>query len=63
VTPKKYKATRRALGLTQAELAALLGIDRRTVISRERTGPIPEEAALAIEHLRCITVKLTNETK
>jgi DNA-binding XRE family transcriptional regulator len=59
--PKKYKATRRALKLTQAELATLLGIDRRTVISRERTGPIPEEAALAIEHLRCVTVRLEGE--
>jgi DNA-binding XRE family transcriptional regulator len=61
VTPKKYKATRRSLGLTQAELASLLGIDRRTVISRERSGPIPEEAALAIEHLRCVTVRLEGE--
>jgi DNA-binding XRE family transcriptional regulator len=61
VTPKKYKATRRSLGLTQAELASLLGIDRRTVISRERSGPIPEEAALAIEHLRCVTVRLENK--
>jgi hypothetical protein len=31
------------------------------VISRERTGPIPEEAALAIEHLRCVTVRLEGE--
>jgi DNA-binding XRE family transcriptional regulator len=61
MTPKKYKATRRALKLTQAELATLLGIDRRTVISRERAGPIPEEAALAIEHLRCVTVRLENK--
>ncbi len=61
MTPKKYKATRRSLGLTQAELASLLGIDRRTVISRERSGPIPEEAALAIEHLRCVTVRLEGE--
>ncbi len=61
MTPKKYKATRRSLGLTQAELASLLGIDRRTVISRERSGPIPEEAALAIEHLRCVTVRLENK--
>jgi DNA-binding XRE family transcriptional regulator len=59
--PNQYKATRRALKLTQAELATLLGIDRRTVISRERTGPIPEEAALAIEHLRCVTVRLEGE--
>ena len=58
MTPRKYKAIRRDLGLTQAELAALLGIDRRTVISREQGGPIPEEAALAIEHLRCVTVRL-----
>jgi len=58
MTPRKYKSIRRDLGLTQAELAALLGIYRRTVISREQGGLITDEAALAIEHLRCITVKL-----
>lgn len=52
MTPTEYKAIREKLGLTQAGLAARLGVTRKTVNSRE-TGAtrITEEAALAIRSL------------
>lgn len=53
MTPTDYKAAREKLGLTQAGLAALLGVTRATINSREagRT-PITAEAALAIGALK-----------
>lgn len=52
MTAEKYKALREKLGLTQAGLAARLGVTRKTVNSRE-TGAvrITKEAALAIQSL------------
>lgn len=52
MTPAEYKALRHKLGLTQAGLAARLGVSRKTVNARE-TGAtrITEEAALAIRAL------------
>jgi DNA-binding XRE family transcriptional regulator len=49
MTASEYKALREKLGLTQAGLAAVLGVTRKTVNSRE-TGAvrITEEARLAI---------------
>ena len=44
----KYKSIRERLGLTQAGLAARLGVSRRTIIAREQGARITEEAALAI---------------
>lgn len=51
MTPAEYKHLREKLGLTQAELAARLGISRRTIIFRESGSKISEEAALAIKAL------------
>ncbi len=48
MTPVEYKALRCKLGLTQAGLAARLGVTRKTVNSRENGAKITEEAALAI---------------
>ncbi|HQW29913.1 MAG TPA: helix-turn-helix domain-containing protein [Verrucomicrobiales bacterium] len=48
MTPAEYKAIREKLGLTQAGLAARLGVTRKTVNSRENGAKITEEAALAI---------------
>ena len=48
MTSEQYKARRIALGLTQAALADLLKVKRRTIIYREQGGPIDEEARLAI---------------
>lgn len=39
------KAKRKELGLTQADLAKKLGLDRRTIISYEQGAPIPESTA------------------
>lgn len=52
MTATDYKATRKRLG-TQAEVAALLGVDRVTVARRE-TGKlrITDEAALALDALQ-----------
>lgn len=44
----EYKTNRERLGLTQAGLAARLGVSRRTIIAREQGARITEEAALAI---------------
>lgn len=51
----QYKALRERLGLTQAGLAALLGVTRATINAREagRT-PITEEAARAIRSLSAV---------
>jgi len=53
VSPDDYKATREKLGLTQAGLAALLGVPRES-ISRRETGDqrITEEAVLALRAIR-----------
>jgi len=61
MTPGEYKALREKLGLTQAGLAALLGVTRKTVNSRE-TGAvrITEEAALAIRALSSPNTEIAN---
>jgi DNA-binding XRE family transcriptional regulator len=52
MTPEEYKATRERLG-TQAEAAAMLGVNRVTVAKRENgTMTITNEAVLAIQSLR-----------
>jgi len=52
MSPDDYKKHREQLGLTQAGLAALLGVPR-TSISRRESGQlrITEEAVLAIRQL------------
>ena len=51
MTPVEYKALRCKLGLTQAGLAAVLGVTRKTINARENGAKITEEAALAIRSL------------
>lgn len=51
MTSTEYKALREKLGLTQAELAALLGVTRKTINARENGAKITEEAALALRML------------
>ena len=49
MTPSQYRKERTQRGLTQAALAALLGVPREAVVRREAgTQPIIEEAALAL---------------
>jgi transcriptional regulator with XRE-family HTH domain len=46
---REYKAARKARGLTQAELAARVGLDPQTISRRERSElPITKEAELAV---------------
>lgn len=53
MSPAEYKAQREKLGLTQAGLAAMLGIPREAVVRREAgTQRITEEAAIALRSLR-----------
>lgn len=53
MTPAQYRDLRLALGLTQAWLAALLGIPREAVNRREAGKQrITEEAVMAIRSLR-----------
>jgi transcriptional regulator with XRE-family HTH domain len=53
MTPDQYKATRKAIGLKQHQLAERLGVTRETVCNRERgTAIISREAAMALNHLR-----------
>jgi transcriptional regulator with XRE-family HTH domain len=48
----EYKKTRIQLGLSQAGLAALLGVSLRTIANRESgVHPISHEAAVAIRSL------------
>lgn len=52
MSPAQYKKERTARGLTQAALAALLGVPREAIVRRERgQQPIINEAALAIRSL------------
>ena len=52
MTAAKYRERRERLGLTQIELAARLGVSRRTIINRERGRLITREAAGAIKALK-----------
>jgi transcriptional regulator with XRE-family HTH domain len=53
VTFEELKRRRVALGLSQAELAALLRVDVMTVSRWERgQHRIPEAVALAVQHLQ-----------
>lgn len=52
MTATEYKSLRERLGLTQAGLAALLGVSRRTIANREAgVHPISHEAERAIKSL------------
>jgi DNA-binding XRE family transcriptional regulator len=52
VSPDDYKAHREKLGLTQAGLAARLGLPRTAIVKREAGDQrITEEAALALRAL------------
>jgi transcriptional regulator with XRE-family HTH domain len=49
MSPAQYRKERTQRGLTQAALAALLGVPREAVVRREAgTQPIIQEAALAL---------------
>lgn len=51
MTGSEYKALREKLGLTQVELARVLGVSRMTIYKRENGKVITKEAALAIASL------------
>lgn len=57
MTAAEYKARRERLGLTQVELAARLGVSRRTIINREQGRLIPLEAQLAITLLAKVAAR------
>ena len=49
MTPAQYRTERQRRGLTQAGLAALLGLAREAIVRREAgTQRITEEAAIAL---------------
>jgi DNA-binding XRE family transcriptional regulator len=49
MTPEEYRAARKYLSVTQASLAEMLGVTRKTVNSREAgTAPITAESVIAI---------------
>jgi len=52
MTASEYKTLREKLGLTQAGLAARLGVTRKTVNARENGAKITEEARFAINSLQ-----------
>lgn len=51
MTATEYKATRERLGMTQAALAVVLDVSRKTINERETGGTITREAAMAMELL------------
>lgn len=52
MSPDEYKAERKQRGLTQAALAALLGVPQETISRRENGKQrISEEAAIALRSL------------
>ena len=52
MTGTEYKSLREKLGLTQAGLAALLVVTRKTINARENGSKITEEARFAINSLQ-----------
>lgn len=48
---KYVKRTRTSLGLTQVELAARLGLDRRSIIRYEQGEELPQLVRLALKYL------------
>ena len=62
MTPVEYKALRCKLGLTQAGLAARLGVTRKTINARENGAKITEEAALATRSLSSPNVEVCHGT-
>lgn len=53
MSPADYREHREKLGLTQAELAELLGLPRTAVVKREAGAQrITEEAAIALRALK-----------
>lgn len=52
MTPAAYKAAREKLGLTQEQLAELVGVSARTIASRESgQHAVSREAAIAVRSL------------
>lgn len=51
MTPAEFRTAREALGATQAELAVMIGIGRRTVNRLENAATIPDRYALAMDAL------------
>jgi putative transcriptional regulator len=50
MSPGTYRAIRKSLGLTQAELAAVLGVSPRTLQAHEAgETPIPEPVARLLQ--------------
>lgn len=50
MSPREYRDIRKGLGLSQPELARLLGVHEMTISKRERgENPITSEAALALK--------------
>jgi DNA-binding XRE family transcriptional regulator len=48
----EYTAQRKSLGLSQNQLAKLLGLSREAINRREKGGRITEEMALALRALK-----------
>ncbi len=54
MTPAEIRAARRALDLSQSQLAARLGVHQKSVSKWERgEHPVPLHVALAVAHLSC----------
>jgi transcriptional regulator with XRE-family HTH domain len=51
MSPAEYTALRECLGLSQDQLAKLLGLSREAINRREKGGRITEEMALALRAL------------
>ena len=51
MTATEYKATRKRLRLTQAQLAEVMDVSRKAINEREAGGTIKRETAMALELL------------
>jgi DNA-binding XRE family transcriptional regulator len=51
MTPTEYRQHRKAMDLTQDQLAKRLGLNKVTISNRERGDAIPVEAQLAMQSL------------
>ena len=64
MTAEQFKTLRARLGLTQAELAEKLGVERNTV-NRWEMGllPIQTITGLAMQHLQCMAKRRKSTSK
>ncbi|WP_330926805.1 helix-turn-helix domain-containing protein [Candidatus Sororendozoicomonas aggregata] len=51
MTGAEYKAFRKALGLSQEQLAETLGVGKKTIVNQEKTVEVPPVYVLSLKYI------------